>query len=119
MTEDILFDNLYVGHSVEDAKKLAAETFEVKKPLESKADTPEGANEDEDEVSVKDDPIAFIRTKVLDFVDHVKEDPIDAFKSKPETGAALLVALLTIFGMLGGLLGLGGASPKPVVTKVS
>ena len=36
MTEDILFDNLYVGHSVEDAKKLAAETFEVKKPLRAR-----------------------------------------------------------------------------------
>jgi hypothetical protein len=27
---------LYVGHSVEDAKKLAAETFEINKSLESK-----------------------------------------------------------------------------------
>ncbi|KAJ3569331.1 hypothetical protein NP233_g5114 [Leucocoprinus birnbaumii] len=116
MTEDILFDNLYVGHSVEDAKKLAEETFEVKKPLENKADTPEGVNEDDDdEVSLKDDPIGFIRNKVLDFVEHVKEDPVDAFKSKPETGVAILVALFTLFGMLGGLI--GGSSQKPVVTK--
>jgi hypothetical protein len=119
MTEDILFDNLYVGHSVEDAKKLAAETFEIKKPLENKASTPEGVNEEDEEVSFKDDPLGFIRTRVLDFVDHVKEDPVDAIKSKPETGAALLVALFTIFGMLGGLLGFGGASQKPVITKVN
>ncbi|KXN85686.1 hypothetical protein AN958_10869 [Leucoagaricus sp. SymC.cos] len=117
MTEDILFNNLYVGHSVQDAKELAAETFEVKKPLERKADEPEGVNEDDDEVSLKDDPIGFIRNKVLNFVDHVKEDPVDAFKSQPETGAALLVALATIFGMLGGFLGFGGSSQKPVITK--
>jgi hypothetical protein len=118
MTEDILFDNLYVGHSVEDAKTLAAETFEVKKRLENKADKPEDVDED-DEVSLKDDPIGFIRNKVITFVDHVKEDPVDAFKSQPETGVALIVALFTIFGMLGGLLGFGGASQKPVVTKVN
>ena len=49
MTEDILFDNLYIGHSVEDAKKLAAETFEVKKELEKAASS---VPEDEEEVVV-------------------------------------------------------------------
>jgi U5 small nuclear ribonucleoprotein component len=29
MTEDILFDNLYVGRSVDDAKAFAAETFDI------------------------------------------------------------------------------------------
>ena len=119
MTEDILFNNIYVGHSVEDAKKLAAETFEIKKRLEDKAEAPEQTDEDDGEVSLKDDPVGFIRFKVLDFIDHLKEDPIDAFKSKPETGVALLVAIFTVFGMLGGLFGFGGASQKPVVTNVS
>ncbi len=119
MTEDILFDNLYVGHSVDDAKKLAAESFEVKKPLENKADTPEGVTEDEEEEgSFKDDPISFVRNKVLNFVDQVKEDPVEAFKSQPETGAALGVALLTLFGMLGAFFGLIGGSQKPVIVKV-
>jgi len=119
MTEDILFNNIYVGHSAEDAKKLAAETFEIKKRLEDKAEAPEETDEDDGEVSLKDDPVGFIRFKVLDFIDHLKEDPIDAFKSKPETGVALLVAIFTIFSMLGGLFGFGGASQKPVVTNVS
>ncbi|KAF9447037.1 Calreticulin-domain-containing protein [Macrolepiota fuliginosa MF-IS2] len=117
MTEDILFDNLYVGHSVEDAKKLAAETFEIKKPLETKADKPETTDEDEDEATFKDDPVSFIRSKVLNFVDDVKEDPIGAFKSQPETGAALAAALFTILGMLGAFLGLIGGAQKPVVTQ--
>ncbi|KAL9716589.1 calnexin [Leucoagaricus gongylophorus] len=117
MTEDILFNNIYVGHSLEDAKKLAAETFEIKKRLEDKAEAPEDTNEDDSEALFKEDPVGFIRSKVLDFVDHVREDPIDAFKSKPETGVALLVAILTIFGMFGGLFGLGSASQKPVITK--
>ena len=38
MSEDILFDNLYVGHSVEDARKFAEDTYFVKKALEDEAE---------------------------------------------------------------------------------
>jgi hypothetical protein len=118
MTEDILFDNIYVGHSIEDAQKLAAETYEVKKPLEeaaAKAAVP-AADEDDstDGPALKDDPIAFIRGKVFQFVDAAKLDPLAAFKAHPETGAALAVALVTLFGMLGGLFGIIGSQQKPI-----
>lgn len=123
MTEDILFDNLYIGHSIEHAKKLAAETYEVKQPLEKLAKSViEKINSDEEdeeeEVLFKEDPVGFIRNKVLSFVDNVREDPVEAFKTQPETGIALLVTLFTIFGMFGGFLGFGGASQKPVITQV-
>ncbi|TFK42020.1 Calreticulin family-domain-containing protein [Crucibulum laeve] len=118
MTEDILFDNLYIGHSVEDAKKFATETFEVKKPLEAAADKPAGSDEeDEDAVSFKEDPIAFLREKVLNFVEAAKEDPVQAFKDQPKVGGGLIGALFTLFGMLGALFGLVGGAQKPVVTK--
>lgn len=120
MTEDILFDNLYIGHSAADAKALAAESFEVKKPLEVAADKPEVTEEDEEETtSFKDDPINFIRTRALAFIEAAKADPVQAFKSQPETGAALIGALLTLFGMLGVFTGIIGGAQKPVVTKVS
>ena len=119
MTEDILFDNIYVGHSAEDAKNLAAETFEVKKPLEIAADKPTTAEDDEEEpISFKDDPISFIRTRVLSFIEAAKLDPLEAIKSQPETGAALAGALFTLFGMLGALVSIIGGAQKPVVTKV-
>ncbi|THG96951.1 hypothetical protein EW026_g4980 [Hermanssonia centrifuga] len=116
MTEDILFDNIYIGHSVEDAKALAAESFDVKKPLEDsakKANIVENDVEDE-QVSFKDDPVSFIRGKVFNFVEDVKIDPIQAFKNQPETGAGLALGLLTFFGMLGVLFGLIGAQQKPI-----
>ena len=66
MTEDILFDNIYVGHSVEDAKTFATETFEVKKPLEAAIDKATDPLDLDDELpSWKADPIAFIRQKVF------------------------------------------------------
>jgi hypothetical protein len=119
MTEDILFDNIYVGHSPEDAKVFALETFEVKKPLEVALDKPTVADDDEDEsISFKDDPINFIRTRVLAFIEAAKVDPLQAFKTQPETGAALAGALFTLFGMLGALVSIIGGAQKPVVTKV-
>lgn len=120
MTEDILFDNIYIGHSIDDAKAFAAETFDIKKPLESAADKAATPDEDDSETpSFKEDPIAFIRQRVLDFVGAAKLDPLMAFKTQPETGAALAAALFTLFGMLGALLSLVGGSQKPVITKVS
>ncbi|KAF9013632.1 Calreticulin-domain-containing protein [Hymenopellis radicata] len=116
MTEDILFDNLYVGHSLDEAKALAAETFDVKKPLEAAAAKPvKSVDDDEDEVTFSEDPIGYIREKVLDFIDLLKLDPLLAFKTHPETGAALAVSTLTFLGMVGVLLGLIGSSQKPVV----
>lgn len=118
MTEDILFDNIYVGHSPEDARVLAQETYFVKKPLET-AKTAVVDDEEADEVpSFKEDPVAFIRYKIIAFIELAKLDPLTAFKSHPETGAALAGATLTFFGMLGALLGLIGGSQKPI-TKVS
>lgn len=118
MTEDILFDNLYIGHSVEDAKAFADETFGIKKPLEVKANKP-AVSDDDDETDIppfKEDPIGFVRQKVLNFVDAAKEDPVDAFKSQPETGALLIGIILTFFGMLGASLGLIGGSKSQITT---
>jgi len=120
MTEDILFDNIYIGHSAEDAKKLAAQTFEVKKPLEVAADKPPVTEEDDEEkISFKDDPVSFIRTRVISFIEAAKENPVEAIKSQPETGAALVAALFSLFGMLGALVSIIGGAQKPVVTKVN
>ncbi|KAG7452130.1 Calreticulin-domain-containing protein [Guyanagaster necrorhizus] len=114
MTEDILFDNIYIGHSLEDAKALAAETFDIKKPLEVATGKPKD-DADEDDLTFREDPVGYLREKVFDFIDLAKLDVVLAFKTHPETGAALAAALLTFFGMVGTLLGLIGGQQKPVV----
>jgi hypothetical protein len=118
MTEDILFDNIYVGHSLEDAKAFAAETFETKKPLEVASDKSVDDDAEDEKLSFKDDPISFIRSHVISFVQAAKEDPVAAIKAHPQTGAALAGALFTLFGMLGALVGIIGGAQKPVVTQV-
>jgi len=116
MTENILFDNIYVGHSVEDAKTFAVETYDVKKPLEEAADKVAKVEDDEEteEKTFKEDPIGYLRQKALTFIELATIDPVLAFKTYPETGIALGGALLTLFGMLGALFGLVGGSQKPV-----
>lgn len=116
MTEDILFDNIYIGHSVEDAKRLAKETFHVKHALEKAARDAEkpAPTPDEEVHSVKfaDAPLEWLRAQALTFIDHVQVDPIGAFKAKPETGAALVAVILTFLGSFGALFGLIGGSQK-------
>ncbi|KAG9092704.1 hypothetical protein FRC06_011828 [Ceratobasidium sp. 370] len=121
MTEDILFDNIYVGTSPEDAAKLAAETFMVKKKIENEiADAEKPKEEPEaptDAPVFAEQPVAFLRHKALSFVEAAKEDPVAAFKAQPETGAVLLAVLLTFLGGLGSLFGVVGGSgvQKPTV----
>jgi len=122
MTEDILFDNIYVGHSLEDAQKLAAETFDIKRPIEEAAsNVKDDLPEDEESVtskSFKEDPVSFIQAKVVTFIDALKVDPVFALKTQPEVAGALAVALLTLLGMLGSVFGIIGSAQKPVTKSV-
>lgn len=118
MTEDIMFDNIYVGHSVDEAKTLAAETFDVKHSLEKAADKSNFSSEDEDEldeVTFAENPVDFLRNKAFKFIALARTDPVAAWKTQPETAVALIGAVLTFFGMLGALFGLVGSQQKTVV----
>jgi hypothetical protein len=119
MTEDILFDNIYVGHSPADAKALAKESFRVKSAIEKAIKAEQDKVEDDtsadsSEVSLLANPTEFIRKKIFTFIDLAKEDPVTAFKAMPETAGALITVLLTFFGMLGALFGLIGGAQKPI-----
>lgn len=116
MTEDILFDNIYVGHSVEDAKTLASETYAIKKSLE-KTIEPEVEEDKEETPSFKENPVGFLRQKALTFVEDARADPVTALKTHPETAFVLTGVITTFFGMLGVLFGLIGGAQKPI-TKV-
>jgi len=121
MTEDILFDNLYIGHSLEDAKKLAEETYEVKKKIEETVKKAEEKAEAEEAGEIqtvfKDDPVGFIREKVFEFFELAKVDPVFAAKAKPETAAGLGFVALFFIGALFSLVS-GGSPPKPAAVSL-
>jgi len=107
MQNDILFDNIYVGHSVEDAAAFRNETYEVKKPIEvaeEEASKPKPSTKGASGVSFKEDPVTFVREKVDLFITLAKEDPVEAAKTVPEVagglGAILLATILFIVGAI-------------------
>lgn len=118
MQSDILFDNIYIGHSVEDASALAAETFDKKHVAEKAIEEAEKPKEAEkprspNDLKFLDDPVHYAKEKLDLFLTIAKQDPIQAAKFVPEVPAAigtLLVSVIAIFG----LIAMGGSAPEPV-----
>ncbi|KAJ6126854.1 hypothetical protein N7523_002466 [Penicillium sp. IBT 18751x] len=117
MQNDILFDNIYIGHSAEDAEKLRQETFDVKFPIEEaqeEAEKPKVEKPAEGTtVTFKEDPVTFVRQKVEFFVGLAKEDPINAVKTVPEVAGGLVALLLTSILIIVGAIGSSSPAPAP------
>ncbi|KAK2865420.1 hypothetical protein FQN49_003598 [Arthroderma sp. PD_2] len=120
MQNDILFDNIYIGHSIEDAEKLKAETYDIKHPIEvaeeeaSKPKLSPQVDDDSTTAPFTEDPVAYIRAKIDRFITLAQDDPIAALQAVPEVGgaiAAIVASLLVIIGMF------GLSSPAPPAAK--
>jgi calnexin len=122
MQKDILFDNIYIGHSIADAEKLKAETFDLKNPAE-KAD--EEANKPKPSESPKspsdlvftEDPVKYVKEKTALFIEIAKRDPVEAIKFVPEVAGGLGVIAVTIFALLVSLVIGSGAAPSQEQVK--
>ncbi|KAI9375993.1 Calreticulin family-domain-containing protein [Aspergillus egyptiacus] len=121
MQNDILFDNIYIGHSVEDAEKLRKETFDVKRPVEQaeeEASKPKKeAKETGTTVSFKEDPLTYVREKVDHFVGLAKEDPVGAVKQVPEVAGGLGAILVTMILIIVGAIGASTPAAAPATEK--
>lgn len=121
MQNDILFDNIYIGHSEKDAAALAKETFEVKNAVEKAEEEATKPKKDETKDTPKspmdlkfsDDPLLYVREKVELFLTIAKRDPVQAIQFVPEVPGAIGALLITIFGLL--FLGSGSAPSKEQV----
>ncbi|KAF9166786.1 hypothetical protein DFQ26_006881 [Actinomortierella ambigua] len=112
MQDDILFDNIYVGHSVDDAKQLASETWEIKSKAEKKQD--EAANpvpKLQEPLTFREDPIRFVTTQLQEFIELAREDPLNAIHSRPLVTAGIAGTVGVTFGLVLIILGLLSAAP--------
>ena len=119
MQNDILFDNIYIGHSIADAEKFAEETFHAKHAAEKVVELASKPKEEDKpksplDLTFTEDPVAFIKQKVDLFITMAKHDPIEAIKFVPEVAIGAAVGVLTLLGVLIGVLTAGGASPEKV-----
>lgn len=124
MQNDILFDNIYIGHSIEDADKLAAETFKVKHGVEqalADADKPkeEDAPKSPSDIKFMDDPVHYVKEKTGLFLAIAKSDPIEAVKFVPEVAGGFAAIAVTFVALIVALLGLGGSAPAAVKETAS
>ncbi|KAJ5898976.1 Calnexin [Penicillium taxi] len=119
MQNDILFDNIYIGHSVEDAEKLRQETFDVKFPIETSQEEDAAPKPEKPApgttVTFSEDPVTFVRQKVDYFINLAKEDPVNAVKTVPEVAGGLVAILLTSILIIVGAIGL--SSPAAASEK--
>lgn len=113
MQSDITFDNIYIGHSVEDAAAFRAETYDVKRPIEDAEDAkskpkPSESPKSPSDLSFMDDPVTFVKEKLDLFVTLAKKDPIEAIKFMPEVAGVIGGALVLVVAIIVGLAGSGG-----------
>ncbi|GAM85986.1 hypothetical protein ANO11243_039960 [Dothideomycetidae sp. 11243] len=117
MQNDILFDNIYIGHSVEEAEKLQKETFDVKKEIEKQEEAASKPKEPERpkspmDLKFMDDPVHYVKEKTELFFAIAKNDPIAAVRFVPEVAGAAGVLVLSILVLLFGAIGGSGAAPS-------
>jgi len=125
MQGNILFDNIYIGHSEADARKLKEETFDVKIALEKEEEaatapppTPDTPKSPSD-LKFLDDPILYVREKVQLFMAIAQRDPIEAIRFVPEVAGAAGLIALTLLTLLASLFLGGSSSPKVQQAKVN
>ena len=126
MQSDILFDNIYIGHSIEDAQKFADETFNEKHPIEQLIELAEKPKVDDkpapkspSDLVFMDDPIHYVREKLDLFFTIAQNDPIQAIKFVPEAAAGLGAVIATLLAVIVGVVSMGGSTVPPKVKKVA
>lgn len=123
MQNDILFDNIYIGHSIADAEALQKETFDVKKAVEkSEEEKDKPKKEDKPkspmDLNFMDDPVFYVKEKLNLFIEIAKRDPIEAVKFVPEVAGGLAVGAVTVLLLLAGLL-TGGSKAAPSKEQIN
>jgi calnexin len=128
MTEDILFDNIFIGHDEAAAKTFAKETYHVKKPIEQEA---EGSSPDEEDEEGASSFVEKLQLRLYEFIrtsspraSQCKADSPDlagfdighAVKTMPDIAAGLAAAAFTLLGILLATFGLIGSKPTTVNT---
>ncbi|OCK80703.1 calnexin-like protein [Lepidopterella palustris CBS 459.81] len=121
MQNDILFDNIYIGHSIEDAEKLKAETFDLKivaEKAEEEATAPKAPETPKSPMDLKfmDDPVTYITEKFNLFITIAKRDPIQAIKFVPEVAGGIGALVITVLAILISVVA-GGSAPSKEQVK--
>lgn len=117
MQSDITFDNIYIGHSPDEAAAFRTETYSVKSPVEEAEDAaskPKASDipKSPSNLNFADDPVTYIREKLDLFITLAKKDPIEAIKFMPEVAGGIGGALALLIALVALIAG-GGSAAAP------
>ena len=107
-----MFDNVYIGHSVEDAEKLAEESWKPKHDAEKlllEADKPKPKANPAD-LKFTDDPVTYVQEKFELFATIAKKDPLQAIQFVPEVAGGIVALFVGLVGIILALFGSSGSS---------
>lgn len=124
MQSDITFDNIYIGHSIDDANAFRAATYDVKKPHEEAEEAaskpkPSEAPKSPSDLVFMDDPVLYIKEKLTLFVELAKKDPVEAVKFMPEVAGGLGGVLALVIAAIALIAGSGSAPSKEDIKKTA
>jgi calnexin len=124
MQNDILFDNIYIGHSVMDAEKFAEKTFHKKHATEKLLELAEKPAEEAKPISpfdrkFMDDPVLYVKEKLELFITIAQNNPMEAVKFVPEVAGGIAAVIITVLALIIGLFSMGGSTPPPKVKKAA
>jgi calnexin len=114
MQSDILFDNVYLGHSIEEAEKIGNATFLPKLAIEQeqeRAAAPKDTASSKKERKLynsaseyfKDDPIGYVTEVFRVFVLNFSADPAAAVKGNPLVASAFAASVVFAFSIVFGI----------------
>lgn len=116
MQNNILFDNFYISHSVEDAEYVGNKTFVPKLEIENeeeKAAVEKIKPKDQKQRKTyptradhfRDDPVDFVVETAKQFILNVSADPVEAIKADPFVFLAFVASGFAAFSVFFGVLG--------------
>ena len=125
MQANILFDNIYIGSSIEDAERLKKETYDVKIKIEqaedeaSKPKTPDPAKSPMD-LKFLDDPMHYMRENVDLFMAIAKNSGIvEAARFVPQIAAGLVAVTIALIGLVIAFITMGKPDAAPMAKNAA
>lgn len=114
MQKDILFDNFYLGHSIEEAESIGNFTFVRKLQIEQSQENAKNKEIKADQQKqmyksmldhFRADPVDFLLTLYKTFMTGIHSDPLTFLQEQPVVVIGCIVGFLTVSALGFGLLG--------------
>jgi len=88
MQNQIMFDNIYIGHSEADAEEFANQTWAVKNKIEM---VEVEKNTEKEKIHMVDSKEPGFKDKLATFIEEFKKDPVSSFKKNPFYGTIAVI----------------------------